>query len=379
MRWSFRIGRFFGIDVFVHATFLLLLAWVVASAYMRTRSWEVSLHQLLFVILVFVIVVLHEYGHALTARRFGVTTRDITLLPIGGVARLERIPENPWQEFLIAIAGPAVNVVLAGLCLIWAVADGSLAANFADAARPPAQSDVVESLIATSWSMRLLILNIVLVVFNMIPAFPMDGGRVLRAVLAMSMDYVTATRIAASVGQFLALMFGFFGLMSGSYMLPFIALFIWIGAAQEAEAVVQRSMIAGVNVRDAMITQFNAVAPQDSLDTVAQHVVDSFQQDYPVADGEQVVGMISRKHLLMALAQRGRQALVSDVMAREFVVAHPDEPLTEVVTRLQGCDCNSIPVVHANRLVGIITSENIGEYMMIRSALGRNGAARSAA
>src|SRR5687767_7987204 len=126
MRWSFRIGRFFGIDVFVHATFLLLLAAVVIAAYWKTQNWAVALNQLIFVILVFTIVVLHEYGHALTARLFGVATRDITLLPIGGVARLERIPENPWQEFLIAVAGPAVNVVLAVICYAWAQMDGTL-------------------------------------------------------------------------------------------------------------------------------------------------------------------------------------------------------------------------------------------------------------
>jgi Zn-dependent protease/predicted transcriptional regulator len=370
MSWSFRIGRFFGIDVFVHATFFLLLAWFVGTAYFRTSSVAVALDQLLFIVLVFTIVVLHEYGHALTARAFGVPTRDITLLPIGGVARLERMPENPWQEFLIAIAGPAVNVVLAVLCGIWYGVEIALGA-----ASPPGRAaengDVLAMFVGTPMSVRLFGINVALVMFNLIPAFPMDGGRVLRALLAMNLDYVRATRIAATIGQFIAVLFGLAGLFGPHPMLLLIALFVWIGAAQEAQAVAQRSALAGVAVRDAMISKFMAVNPYDSLEVVAQHVLAGFQHDFPVLHGDRVVGIITRNDLVAALSRLGGGGHVSEVMQRDFRVAHPHESLPEIVTRLQECSCHSLPVLEGEKLVGMITTENIGEFMMIRSATER--------
>lgn len=375
MRWSFRIGRLFGIDVFVHATFLLLLAWIVLGSYLATQNWAVAVDQLIFVVLVFTIVVLHEYGHALTARAFGIPTRDITLLPIGGVARLERMPEKPSQELLVALAGPAVNVVLAVLCYAWASADGTLAEGLARASAPAPPEDMVRPLIVTSLSVRLLAINVGLVAFNMIPAFPMDGGRVLRALLAMRLDYVRATRIAAVIGQSLALTFGFLGLLSGNFMLMFIALFVWIGAAQEAGATAQRSVLAGIPVRQAMITKFERVAPLDTMDQVAAHILEGFQHDFPVLDDGRVVGMITRPQLLTALAQDGPRGKVADVMTRDFLVVRPDEMLTDVVARLQECDCQSLPVLEGQTLIGIVTAENIGEFLMIRSALLPNRAA----
>ena len=374
MRWSFRIGRLFGIDVFVHATFLLLLAWIVLGSYFATRNWAVAVDQLIFVVLVFTIVVLHEYGHALTARVFGIPTRDITLLPIGGVARLERMPEKPSQELLVALAGPAVNVVLAMLCWVWAAADGTLAESLARASAPAAQEDMVQPLIVTSLSVRLLAINVGLVLFNMIPAFPMDGGRVLRALLAMRLDYVRATRIAAVIGQSLALAFGFLGLMSGNFMLMFIALFVWIGAAQEAGATAQRSVLAGIPVSQAMITKFERLAPLDTMDRVAAHILEGFQHDFPVLDDGRVVGMITRPQLMTALAQDGPRGKVADVMTKDFITVRPDEMLTDVIARFQECECQSLPVLEGRTLIGIVTSENIGEFLMIRSALMPNRA-----
>ena len=185
MSWSIRIARLFGIDIYVHFTFLLLLAGIAFAQYARTGNVAAALSEMLFVALIFATVVMHEYGHALTARAFGVATRDITLLPIGGVARLERIPENPYQELAIAVAGPAVNVVLAIACAAWLAATNRFSA--------PISADFMEGSLV--W--RMLKINVALVIFNMIPAFPMDGGRVLRAVLAMGMGYVRATQIAA--------------------------------------------------------------------------------------------------------------------------------------------------------------------------------------
>jgi Zn-dependent protease len=357
MSWSFPIARLFGINVYVHATFFLLLAFVVFQQYRATQDWDVVLFETLFVVLIFTIIVLHELGHALMARRFGVQTRDITLLPIGGVARLERIPENPYQEFAIAVAGPAVNVVLAILCFFVVVARGNLSEVFREGLFTP---DLIG---------RLLFVNVGLVVFNMIPAFPMDGGRVLRSVLAMGMPHVQATRIAATIGKFMAMLFGLAGLfVPGAFMLLLIALFIWVGAASEAQAVETRSNLSGASVRHAMISEFRSVQPGDSLETIAGHVLAGFQQDFPVAEDGQVVGIITRGDLLKAMAQVGRQGLVADVMQRNFVTARPDEPLTDALQKLQECDCHSMPVLDDGQLVGMVTSENIGEFLMLRSA-----------
>lgn len=354
MSWSFRLGRLWGIDVYVHATFLLLLGFILFVGYSSSGSLAAGIQDALFVLLIFGIVVLHEYGHALTARRFGVKTRDITLLPIGGVARLERIPENPVQEFLIAIAGPAVNVAIAAVCFL--LLRGRV-------------SGVGETtLLDGPLVVRLFWVNVSLVVFNMLPAFPMDGGRVLRSLLAMNMNYVSATRVAATIGQAVALLMGFVGLFWLGPMLVIIAFFIWVGAAQEAAGVVQRSTLANLRVGHAMMSDFRALRPEDSLDTVGQLILAGFQQDFPVLVDAQVVGMMTRRDLLKSMAQAGRFVTVGEVMEKDFLTARPDELLTDVLPRLQSCDCHAMPVIDNDRLVGLISAENISELIMLRNA-----------
>jgi Zn-dependent protease/predicted transcriptional regulator len=354
MSWSFRLGRLWGIDVYVHATFLLLLGFILFVGYRSSGSLPSALEDVLFVMMIFGIIVLHEYGHALTARRFGVQTKDITLLPIGGVARLERIPENPVQEFLIAIAGPAVNVGFALLCFLLM---GGRIPNFGET-----------TLLDGPLVQRLFWANVSLVVFNMLPAFPMDGGRVLRSLLAMNMNYVQATRTAAAVGQGVALLMGFFGLMAPAPMLVIIAFFVWIGAGQEAASVVQRSTLGDLRVGHAMMSDFRALRPEDSLETVGQLILAGFQQDFPVLVDAQVVGVITRRDLLRSMAQSGRFTTVGEVMQREFETARPDERLVDVLPRLQSSQCHAMPVVEGNRLVGLISAENIGELIMLLDA-----------
>ncbi len=283
MKWSWKLGRLAGIDVYVHATFLLLIGWVLFAAFAHHGNLGEALGEVAFVLLLFGIIVLHELGHALAARRYGIQTRDITLLPIGGLARLERMPTDPRQELVVALAGPAVNVVLAvGLFLVLA-----------------AISDVQElhgdELLSGDFLNRLMWVNVVLVAFNMLPAFPMDGGRVLRALLAMRMDYVQATQIAAGIGQAMAFLFGLLGLIGHNPFLVFIALFVWLGAAQEGSMVEQRSALAGVKVSAAMITHFETLAPDDSLARAVEHVLAGFQHDFPVVREGQVIGMLPRQ------------------------------------------------------------------------------------
>jgi len=230
MKWSFKLGTLAGIAVYVHATFFILIAWLVMNGWQAGQSPLEILADIGFVLALFGCVVLHELGHALMARRFGIRTRDVTLLPIGGIARLERMPDNPRQELWVALAGPAVNVVIAGVLGFWLVLFGLLSGG------------VLSSAVG-SFTARLMLVNLALVAFNMLPAFPMDGGRVLRALLAQRMRYVDATDLAAKVGRGMAVVFGIAGLFWNP-MLVLIALFVWFGAGQEAEMVRRRAAFA---------------------------------------------------------------------------------------------------------------------------------------
>ncbi len=356
MKWSWRIGRIAGIDVFMHVTFLLILGWVGINYYLPRHSLADTLSGLVFISVLFAIVVLHELGHALTARRFGIATRDITLLPIGGVARLERMPEDPRQELLVALAGPAVNVALAGGVFVFLGPGGGLAEpqNF--------------QMVGGNFLVKMFWINIVLAIFNLIPAFPMDGGRVLRALLALRIDYVRATEIAATTGQVLALFFGFVGLFYNP-LLVFIALFVWMGAAGEASMVQMRTALRGIPVSHLMMTDFQTLSIHDSLSDAVRHVLAGFQQDFPVLDQGAVVGVLTRSGMMSALASEGQGGSVAEVMDREFQTADPSEMAQSAFRRLQECECRTLPVVRDGQLVGIVNSENLGEFLLIQKAL----------
>src|SRR5512134_1769610 len=269
MKWQWKLGTFAGIDVFVHATFLLLIGWVGYSHWLEHGTIAKVVEGILFILVLFLCVVLHEYGHALTARRYGIKTRDITLYPIGGVARLERLPDKPIEELWVALMGPAVNVVIAAVLFVYLSLSRGLV--------PMTDLTVASG----SFAARVMTVNISLVLFNLIPAFPMDGGRVLRALLAMRMDYVRATQVAATIGQGMAFLFGLVGLFNNPFLL-FIAFFVWIGASQEASMVQMRNSISGIPVTNAMQTRFETLSSSDRLDRVVKLILAGSQQDFPV-------------------------------------------------------------------------------------------------
>lgn len=369
MRWSWKIATIAGIGVYVHATFLLILAWVAFASYQREQTGEAVLRGIVYLLAVFFIVVLHELGHALTARRFNIPTRDITLYPIGGVARLERMPDKPLQEFLVAIAGPAVNGVLAlllGVLIALLYSPAALEFNLVDRLW----------FVPANFLLFLLMVNVFLAGFNLLPAFPMDGGRVLRSLLAMRLDYVQATQIAATIGQGMAFLFGVFGLFTGNPFLLLIAVFVWMGASAESGMVQIRGALGGIPVNRAMIREYHTLSPQDPLERAVEHILAGFQQDFPVVEDGRLVGVLTRSDLLSALAREGRDGNVGDAMQRQFETANPYEMLDNVFGRLQNCNCRSFPVVNGGQVVGMITTENVGEFMMVQSALQEMGVPR---
>jgi Zn-dependent protease len=369
MHWSWKIGRLAGIDVYMHATFLLLVGFIVIANWVESHNAAQTLYGVLFVLVIFGCVVLHELGHALTARRYGIRTRDIVLLPIGGVARLERMPEEPNHELLVALAGPAVNVLIAL----------GLYGLLVSLGHPPTlrQAETI------SWTGRaflpsLVAVNVWLVLFNLIPAFPMDGGRVLRALLAKRMDYTDATQAAAHIGQGIAFVFGFLGLFFDPFLL-FIALFVWMGASGEAGMVQMRTSLGGIPVQRVMLTAFRTLQPDDSLEQAVEHILSGWQQDFPVVFGTHVLGVLTREDLMRALAQGGTGGHVRDAMRRDFEAVDSHDMLEQAVQVLRRCGCRSLPVEHNGELVGMLTMENIGEFMMIRSAMRKAQQAATAA
>lgn len=356
MKWSWKIGTFAGIAVNVHTTFVLLLGWIALTHWMQYQSLIPTLTGVAFILALFLCVVLHEYGHALAARTFGIATKDITLLPIGGLARLERIPDKPNQELWVALAGPAVNIVIAALLAAYL----SLTGHF----QPVHQIGLTHGMFLE----RVMFANLFLVGFNMIPAFPMDGGRVLRALLAKRMEYARATRIAASVGQGLAFVFGFLGLFTNPFLV-FIAFFVWIGAAQGAAIAETKSVLGSVSAKDAMIPEFRTLSPRDELSQAVKLVLNGWQQDFPVVDQGRVVGMLLRSDMIATLAAGEVHASVQQAMREDFPVASPVESLQSVFTRLHDTQVATVPIVENGRLVGLVTLENMTEYMMVHAAL----------
>ncbi|MEA2510556.1 MAG: hypothetical protein QOJ59_43 [Thermomicrobiales bacterium] len=363
MGWSLTIARVRGIEIKVHATFVLILVW---AAYYWGADADDGARGVAFgvvaTLLLFLCVTLHELGHAITAQRYGIEVRDITLLPIGGVARLE-VPENPKQELWIAIAGPAVNVVIAAILIVVGVV--------LRATSLVTPSNLVDSMRGGEWDgllPYLTLANLWLVAFNAVPAFPMDGGRILRALLAMRMEYRRATAIAVSVGQGLALLFGLAGFATGDFFLIVIAIFVWFGASGEGQQVAVSSVLGGATVDQVMIRQPQLLSPTDPLSRAVGLTLSTAQSDFPVVDGNQrVVGLLTMDDLLRGLHEAPGSP-VGAVMHREFPTARPEDTIVSVQARLAESRVRAIPIVAGDgSLVGFLTAGDIGEAFRILS------------
>jgi Zn-dependent protease/CBS domain-containing protein len=356
--WSWKIAEIADIAVYVHATFFLLVAWFGLAFWVELGSLTQMLSGVALLLSLFGCVLLHELGHALTARRFGVRTRQITLLPIGGIASLERSPDDPLQGLWITLAGPAVNLVIAIILLAVLLATGTWT--------PLHRVTLTEG----PFLERLMIVNVSLLVFNMLPAFPMDGGRALRDLLATRLDEVRATRIAATLGQGMAALFAIIGWLANP-MLLLIALFVWMGASQEAKIAEIRSALRGIPVARVMIEEFSTVAPDDRLADVVEVKLRGAQNDFPVVADGQVAGLLSRRDLLRGLADAGPASRVADAMARRVRTVSPHDSLDTVLDRLEADLGSAVLVTDTGQLKGLLTTDAVAAFLSIQAALHR--------
>jgi Zn-dependent protease len=356
MKWSIHLARIAGIGVRIHITFLLFLAWIGFSYY-QLGGPPAATEGVLFMLAPFACVLLHEFGHALAARSFGIATPDITLLPIGGVARLQRMPDQPWQELVVAAAGPVVNLVIAGVLMLY-LGPGDNVSLIERIQQPQ-----------IAFLAKLMSVNIWLVLFNLIPAFPMDGGRVLRALLAMALPYARATQVAAWIGQALAFVMGFAGLFFNHPMLLFIALFVFLGAQQEAALAQLKEVSGSLSVSDAMMTHLLTLPPHATLDDAANMLVRTAQHEFPVVDDDgRLLGVLTRDDMIAALKHRDPDLPVARFMHRDLPVVTAADSFERVFRVMQDCACPALPVTDRHgRFLGLITTENVGELMLVRS------------
>jgi Zn-dependent protease/predicted transcriptional regulator len=356
MRWSYRIGRIAGTDIKVHLTFVLLVAWWAYTGY-EESGLSGALSGALSLLALFACILLHEFGHILTARRFGVRTPDVLLLPIGGVARLERIPEEPRQELLIALAGPAVTLGIIAVLHLILTLSGSQA--------PLGQLSPAEPFLAL-----LRDVNIYLLLFNLIPAFPMDGGRVLRAVLASRLGRVRGTRIAATLGQMFAMAGGLYGITAGRPILILIAFFVFLGANAEATAVETQAAGDGLQVRQMMVTDFRTIPIHAPLSQAVELLLSGEQREFPVVDNSgRTEGILTRDNLILGLSQHGADSTVAQAMTADVPVVDPTLGFDDALQRLRESRLPAIPVVDkTGALVGLLTKDNITDLLLVRRA-----------
>ncbi len=360
MNWSLKLFKIKGIDIKVHLTFVLILIWAAYRWSVSTgEGAQGALFGIVATLLLFLSVTLHELGHSLQALKYGVKVRDITLMPMGGLAQMDQIPEEPNKELRIAIAGPLVNFGIAALLI------GLGALLDARALLP--LNELYASLGSVSWSGLLAYLtsaNLMLGFFNLIPAFPMDGGRVLRALLAKKMDHAKATKIAAQVGQGLALLMGLWGFMSGSWTLVFIAIFVWMGAGQENQGAQVKHTLGETTVGQAMTRSPHALRVNDSLSKAVELTLSTSQADFPVLEwgSKRVAGLLSEIDLLRGLQSLGAGAAAREVMRTQIAFASPDEPLHTAQKKMLLGRTRALPVLNPDgELLGLLTADDINE------------------
>lgn len=346
MNWSLRLGRVRGTELFVHWTFLIVVGWIAISSVIAGQPLLAALFGVGYLLSIFACVVLHEFGHTLMAERYGIRTLDITLLPISGIARLERLPDDPREELRVALAGPAMNLAIAAGLLVWSRIFQAVAPS----------SEVV--MVGVRLLSDLMWINIGLAAFNMLPAFPLDGGRALRSFLASHLSRVEATQFAASLGKAVAILMGLVGLFTNWWLL-FVAVYVYFEADHEPPQVEPQSSRQEFAIRNAMMTQFHVLTRDDTLEMAANEWFDSMQSDFPVMDHGRLVGVLDSEHLIKALAEIGPEEHVGNVMERNWPVVEDSDALETAFEKLREDSHASLPVMHDGHLVGVVTMQSI--------------------
>lgn len=360
------IFRFRGIQVFVHWTFLILPAWIAYGGYAEGEDLHTILAHIGLVMIVFVCVVMHEFGHALTAQRFGIGTRDITLLPIGGVASLERMPEEPRQELMITAAGPLVNLVIAGIGSLVLAATG-VSLFFSNAMLNAGTWTQVLSFIVGS--------NLILFLFNLIPAFPMDGGRIFRSLLSLWLSREKATGIATGVGRVLAIGFILYGAYDGQPFLALIGAFIFFAAGAEARNVRQQTMLRGIKVHEVMRTRFWQMPGDATVQEAIDDLLAGGDKVLVMLEDSRYKGILHRNDLIRAIAEGRSQARLRE-LDLEFppaVNAMDDADDAHRTMLLGGYPI--LPIIENDRVIGILETDNLTEFIQVKRSRER-GASR---
>lgn len=352
-RWSWQIGKLFGISIRVHATLLVLLFWIAFAAPIAGLGVRQAFAQSVLVVAVFGCIVMHELAHALVARRFGCPTREILLLPIGGIAQMERLPQRPMQELLVALVGPATNIAIAAaLGGLIAVAGWPF-----DAEQPTLAGAVIVPLF---WS------NVALAGFNLLPAFPMDGGRVLRALLAVKLDRSRATRVASTVGKVLAAVFVILGLAGGATMLAIIGVFVWFAAEYESATVAFTSLLASATVADAMLREPHVIDAETSIDDAAERMIAEGQRELAVVERGRVTGIVTVADLSRCMTAPRPHGPIGSVMHRDVPIVAPTMPLDTALEPLRRRDL--VLVGDQDAIVGILTTEQLATFAALRAS-----------
>ena len=359
MRGAYKIISVKGIGIFIHWTFVFLILWLLFINATRGGTAENFLWSVIFILTIFFCVVLHELGHALVALRFGIKTKNITLLPIGGIANIEKMPEKAGQELAIAIAGPLVNVVIALLLIPFVPSFASMAKL----------SEGTLFVSPENFLFHLQLINIWLVVFNLIPAFPMDGGRILRSLLALKLDRVKATIIAASVGKIIAVLFIIGGIFTFNLFLSIIGLFIIFSASAEEYFLRLKSLIRGVRLKDVVMRDYNSLPANSSVQDVSKELMSVFTKYFVVLDGEKPIGTVSRNELVHAISEDRSNVLVKNLISKKVTPLDGEKEVERVLEKLAENNEQIHPVLEDGQFTGVVSLQNIIEYILINKNL----------
>jgi Zn-dependent protease/predicted transcriptional regulator len=354
MKWSFKAGSILGIEFRIHYTFFILLLFVYIAG-MR-KGATLAINGVLFVCAVFMCVLIHEVGHSILARKYGKETKSITLLPIGGVATIEEMPEKPLQEVVMSAVGPFINLAIAGILYLFS---GQWSGFHPPGIYPATGGEFLESLI---------VINIFLAIFNLLPAFPMDGGRILRGFLSLCYSTVKATSIAVFVGQTFALLFVFYGIFF-NFWLAIIGIFLYLGAGSEKQQLQIVNLLHNIPISAIMSVNYQTLSPDEPLKKALEKIYHGCQDDFPVIDKGDIKGILNQESIIAAIHEKGVDLSVADVMDKDFISTDPGKPLAQIYKKLSSENKSSIAVIEKNSLKGMLSLSGISRYFMIQSAL----------